>query len=226
MRMIGKGLRRYSHRVRGHARPYHVGVDARGQAGAIDAFGEPVEAGRVDEAGNAAEQIGAPARLVRRHLSARYRLELGGLTGFGGRSRHGDGLDRLRLDGGPRRRRVAERHGWLARWRRRRPGFAAPSSVIASRAASPVRLNPADLPEPSKDAVLSASKPVSPPHPDRDAAIRTAAMRVACTIRLRHYVRTTKGDQASVPGDSSPSEKTVKILISPEQPARFGGHCG
>jgi hypothetical protein len=106
------------------------------------------------------------------------------------------------------------------------PGFAAASSVIASSAASPVRLNPADLPVPSKDAVLSASKPVSPPHPDSDAAIRTAAMRVACTIRLRHYVRTTKGDQASVPGDSSPSEETVKILISPEQPARFGRNCG
>jgi hypothetical protein len=57
------------------------------------------------------------------------------------------------------------------------PGFAAASSVIASSAASPVRLIPADLPEPSKEAVLSASKPVSPPHPDRDAAILHPARR-------------------------------------------------
>src|SRR5690242_4718229 len=65
------------------------------------------------------------------------------------------------------------------------PGFAVASSVIARRAASPVLF---------KEAVLSRSRPVvSPPHPERDAAIRTAAMRDACTIRLRHYLRTHNG---------------------------------
>jgi hypothetical protein len=65
------------------------------------------------------------------------------------------------------------------------PGFVAVSSVIASRAASPVLFCPADLPELSTDAVLFRSMPVfSPPRPDRHAAIKTAAMCVACYYSL------------------------------------------
>ena len=64
-------------RLIGDRPPHQIGVDARRDTGALDAIRELVHAARIDEAGDAAEQIGAAARRNVDFLGGRRRRHAG-----------------------------------------------------------------------------------------------------------------------------------------------------